>query len=636
MSAESATGKAFDLGLFRRVMGFVRPYKKIFWLAFVLTILLSIVGVARPIILGWIVDIAASDNASFLHADPDAGFGKRSMAWVVGGVAGLFGERTAEVLLGIVLLVILLLVLETAMQFYQAFWTNWLGQAVMLDLRDKLYSRIVQFRLRYFDRTPIGTLVTRVISDLETIEDIFSQGLLMILGDLLKLVVVILVMFVYDWKLALLSLAPVPILLWATNIFKNSIRRSFQDVRTQVARLNAFVQEHIQGMSIVQLFGKEKDEQAKFERINAEHTEAHIRSVWAYSVFFPVVEILAALSLALLVWWGVRGVFSNDVTYGDLVAYIMFINLLYRPIRQLADRFNVLQMGMVGSERVFKVLDTEASIADDGTLSAKNLRGEIEVKGLWFAYEPSPPAPLRGRGEEEPTIGNDEPEPNWVLKDITFSVKAGEMVALVGATGSGKSSIVNVLSRAYEFQQGSVLVDGQDILNYKLDQLRHSISVVLQDVFLFSDSVHNNITLNDPAISRDEVIAAAKAVGAHDFIMQLPQGYDTSVQERGSVLSTGQRQLIAFIRAYVHKPTVLVLDEATSSVDSISEQLITEATEKLTTGRTSIVIAHRLSTVQFADRIIVLDKGRIVEQGNHQELLAQGGAYKKLYDLQFR
>ncbi len=624
MSAESASGKAFDLGLFRRVMAFVKPYKKIFWLAFVLTILLSVVGVVRPIILGWVVDIASTDPSTLVRSGSELDLGHRAMFWTANAMVTLFGEGAANVLLGIVLLVIVLLILETVMQFYQAFWTNWLGQAVMLDLRDKLYAHVVQFRLRYFDRTPIGTLVTRVISDLETIEDIFSQGLLMILGDLLKLIVVIIVMFAINWKLALLSLAPVPILLWATNVFKNSIRKSFQDVRTQVARLNAFVQEHIQGMSIVQLFGKEKEEQEKFERINDEHNGANIRSVWAYSVFFPVVEILAALSLALLVWWGVGGVLSDEVSYGDLVAYIMFINLLYRPIRQLADRFNVLQMGMVGSERVFKVLDTEAAIDDHGTRSAMALRGEINVKGLWFAYG------------DAPADDNGVAESDWVLKDINFKVRAGEMVALVGATGSGKSSIVNVLSRAYEFQKGAVLVDGHDILSYRLDEIRRSICVVLQDVFLFSDTVHNNITLNDPAITRDQVIAAAKAVGAHDFIMQLPLGYDSSVQERGSVLSSGQRQLIAFIRAYVHKPTVLVLDEATSSVDSISEQLITAATEKLTKGRTSIVIAHRLSTVQFADRIIVLDKGRIIEQGDHQELLALGGAYKRLYDLQFR
>lgn len=621
--SDSASGKAFDLGLFRRVMTFVRPYRGAFWWAFVLTILLSIVGVVRPIVLGWVVDIAATDYASVSHVAEEDGWGKRAMAWTARTIADHAGEGTATLLWWVTIIVVVLLIIETVMQLYQAFLTNWLGQSVMLDLRDKLYRHVVQFRLRYFDRTPIGTLVTRVVSDMETIEDIFSQGLLMILGDLLKLVVVIIVMFVYDWQLALLSLMPVPLLLWATNIFKNSIRKSFQDVRTQVARLNAFVQEHIQGMSIVQLFGKEKEEMKKFEAINEEHNDANIRSVWAYSVFFPVVEILAALSIALLVWWGVKGMLTNDVTYGDVVAYIMFIQLLYRPIRQLADRFNVLQMGMVGSERVFKVLDTQAVIPDEGTFATEGLKGAIEVKGLWFAYEDHP-------------NGNGQQEPNWVLKDISFSAKAGEMVALVGATGSGKSSIVNVLSRAYEFQRGEVLLDGRDILTYKLDGLRRSISVVLQDVFLFSDSVHNNITLNDDRISREEVIEAAKAVGAHDFIMQLPQGYDTSVQERGSVLSTGQRQLIAFIRAYVHKPVVLILDEATSSVDSMSEQLITEATERITKGRTSIVIAHRLSTVQHADRIIVLDKGRIIEQGSHQELLAQGGAYKRLYDLQFR
>ncbi|QQR87389.1 MAG: ABC transporter ATP-binding protein [Flavobacteriales bacterium] len=621
--SDSASGKAFDLGLFRRVMSFVRPYRGAFWWAFALTILLSIVGVVRPIVLGWVVDIAATDYAKIITVTEDDGWGKRAMAWTARTIADTVGEGTAELLWWVTIIVVVLLILETVMQLYQAFLTNWLGQSVMLDLRDKLYRHVVQFRLRYFDRTPIGTLVTRVVSDMETIEDIFSQGLLMILGDLLKLVVVILVMFVYDWQLALLSLLPVPLLLWATNIFKNSIRKSFQDVRTQVARLNAFVQEHIQGMSIVQLFGKEKEEMKKFEAINEEHNDANIRSVWAYSVFFPVVEILAALSIALLVWWGVKGMLTDDVTYGDVVAYIMFIQLLYRPIRQLADRFNVLQMGMVGSERVFKVLDTQAVIPDEGTFSTDGLRGDVEVRGLWFAYEDHPGS-------------NGQQEPSWVLKDITFSAKAGEMVALVGATGSGKSSIVNVLSRAYEFQRGAVLVDGRDILTYKLDGLRRCMSVVPQDVFLFSDTVHNNITLHDDSISREEVMEAAKAVGAHDFIMQLPEGYDTSVRERGSVLSTGQRQLIAFIRAYVHKPVVLILDEATSSVDSLSEQLITQATERITKGRTSIVIAHRLSTVQFADRIIVLDKGRIIEQGSHQELLAYGGAYKRLYDLQFR
>ncbi|MBK6831385.1 MAG: ABC transporter ATP-binding protein [Flavobacteriales bacterium] len=468
--------------------------------------------------------------------------------------------------------------------------------------------------MRYFDRTPIGTLVTRVISDIETIDDIFSQGLLMIMGDILKLVVVVIVMFVVNWKLALLSMLPIPILIWSTNIFKNSIQKSFQDVRTQVARLNAFVQEHIQGMSIVQLFGREEQEYAKFKAINREHRKAHIRSVLAYSIFFPVVEILSAISLGLLVWWGVKDTLAGDISVGEVFSYIMYINLLYRPIRQLADRFNVLQMGMVGSERVFKVLDTEAMLDDEGTASTADLRGDIRFDGMWFAYE----------------------DEQYVLKDISFEAKAGQMIALVGATGSGKSSIINVLSRAYEFQKGAVYLDGREIRDYRLSDLRRSISVVLQEVFLFSDTVHNNITLNDPSITREEVIAAAKEVGAHDFILKLPKGYDTEVGERGGILSTGQRQLLSFIRAAVYKPKVLVLDEATSSVDSLSEQLIQQATERITKGRTSIVIAHRLSTVQYADRILVLDKGAIVEQGSHQELLAQNGAYRKLYDLQFR
>ncbi|HNU57139.1 MAG TPA: ABC transporter ATP-binding protein, partial [Flavobacteriales bacterium] len=433
-------------------------------------------------------------------------------------------------------------------------------------------------------------------------------------GDILKLLVVVVVMFVYNWKLALLSMVPIPLLLWSTNIFKNSIQKSFQDVRTQVARLNAFVQEHIQGMSIVQLFGREEQEYRKFQAINREHRKAHIRGVLAYSIFFPVVEVLSAISLAFLVWWGVKDVLAGEATLGDIFAYILFINMLFRPIRQLADRFNVLQMGMVGSERVFKVLDTEASIPDTGRRSAHDVRGAVRFDHVWFAYE----------------------EDEYVLKDVSFEAQAGEMVALVGATGSGKSSIINVLSRSYEFQRGEVTLDGHPIDSYALPGLRKNISVVLQDVFLFSDTVHNNITLGDPAISRERVIEASRAVGAHDFVERLPQGYDTPVMERGGILSVGQRQLIAFIRAAVNQPKVLILDEATSSVDSTSEQLIQQATERITKGRTSIVIAHRLSTIQGADRILVLDKGRIVEQGDHRSLLAQDGPYRKLYDLQFR
>jgi ATP-binding cassette, subfamily B, multidrug efflux pump len=583
MSSTTPQGKAFDRKLFGRVFAFTKPYRKVFWVAFVLTILLAVLGVIRPLLMGDMVD----DHA-------------------------LKGDRQG--MLNLAIVVSILLIAEAIVQFYQAYWTAWLGQAVTFDLRQQLYAKVMGFKLRYFDRTPIGTLVTRVISDIETIDDIFSQGLLMIMGDILKLVVVVVVMFVVNWKLALLSMIPIPLLLWSTNIFKNSIQKSFQDVRTQVARLNAFVQEHIQGMAVVQIFGREAQEYRKFQAINREHRKAHIRSVLAYSIFFPVVEILSAISLSFLVWWGVRDVLAGVATVGDILAYIMFINMLFRPIRQLADRFNVLQMGMVGSERVFKVLDTEARIADEGHASTRDLRGDIRFDGLWFAYE----------------------DADHVLKDISFEVRAGSTVALVGATGSGKSSIINVLSRSYEFQKGSVLLDGRDIRDYDQRELRKSISVVLQDVFLFSDTVHNNITLGDPTITREAVIAAAKEVGAHEFILRLPNGYDTSVMERGSIMSVGQRQLISFIRACVHQPRVLVLDEATSSVDSMSEQLIQQATSRITKGRTSIVIAHRLSTIQNADRILVLDKGRIVEQGDHQELLAMNGFYRKLYDLQFR
>lgn len=587
--SSSAQGKAFDRQLFGRVFAFTRPYRLVFWTSFALTIFLAILGVVRPLLMGDMIDdYALTGDARGL--------------WVV------------------TMVVIGLLVLETIVQFYQAYWTAWLGQSVTFDLRQRLYARIIGNKLRWFDKTPIGQLVTRVISDIETIDDIFSQGLLMIMGDILKLVVVVAVMFIVNWKLALLSMVPIPLLLWSTNIFKNSIQKSFQDVRTQVARLNTFVQEHIQGMAVVQLFGREEQEFQKFKEINKEHRAAHIRGVLAYSIFFPVVEILSAISLGFLVWWGVKDVLAGHATLGDVFAYILFINMLFRPIRQLADRFNVLQMGMVGSERVMKVLDTDASLPDEGTRGAEGLRGDIRFDGLWFAY----------------SDGTASDEEHWVLRDISFAAKAGQMIALVGATGSGKSSIINVLSRAYDFQKGAVYLDGTDIRDYRLGALRRAVSVVLQEVFLFSDTVHNNITLGDPSITRDEVVRTAQEVGAHEFILRLPKGYDTEVGERGGILSTGQRQLLAFIRAAVHKPTVLVLDEATSSVDSLSEQLIAQATERITQGRTSIVIAHRLSTVQHADRILVLEKGRIIEQGSHQELLALGGAYRKLYELQFR
>ncbi len=570
------------MDLLKRVFRYVTPYKGIFYLALFLTIFLAGLGVLRPVLIGKAIDVYV------VNEDPKG-------------------------LLYLMLLIVAILVVEAAAQFYQTYYSNWLGQSVTIDLRSKLFNHVTSFRLKYFDKTAIGTLVTRCISDIETIAQIFSQGLLSIMGELLKLIVVIIVMFVINWKLTLYSLVPIPLLIFAMVVFKNSIKKSFQQVRNQVSKLNAFVQEHIVGMSIVQVFNREAKEKEKFVAINRSHRKAHIRSIWAYSIFFPVVEILSAVSLSLLVWWGVGGVLEGEVTRGDLVAFILFIYMLFRPIRQLADRFNVLQMGMVGSERVFRVLDTEDQMQDQGTLKS-GIVGNIKFENVWFAYE----------------------DEDWVLKDLSFEAKEGETVAFVGATGAGKSSVVNLINRFYEFQKGSIKIDGTDIHDYDLDYLRKSVAVVLQDVFLFSDSIENNIGLNDPDISREMVVEAAEAVGASGFIERLPETYDYDVKERGGMLSVGQRQLISFIRAYVYNPKVLILDEATSSVDTESELLIQHATDQLTANRTSIVIAHRLSTIQKADRIIVLAKGRIIEQGTHQELLQMEGHYKHLIDLQFK
>ncbi len=576
------TGKAFDLKLFTRVFRYVAPYKRVFYFALFLTIFLAGLGVLRPILIGKAIDVYV------INSDPKG-------------------------LLYIMLIVVGILFVEAAAQFYQTYYSNWLGQSVTIDLRSLLFNHITSFKLKYFDKTAIGTLVTRCISDIETISQIFSQGLLSIMGELLKLIVVIAVMFAINWQLTLYSLVPIPVLIFAMIIFKNAIKRSFQQVRTQVSRLNAFAQEHIVGMSIVQVFNREAKEKEKFKDINRSHRRAHIKSIWAYSIFFPVVEILSAVSLAFLIWWGVGGVIENEVTMGDLVMFILFIHMLFRPIRQLADRFNVLQMGMVGSERVFAVLDTQSHIQDSGTLES-GVKGNIQFRNVWFAYQ----------------------DEDWVLKDLSFEAKEGETIAFVGATGAGKSSIVNLINRFYEFQKGEILIDGTPVQDYDLEYLRSAIAVVLQDVFLFSDTIANNISLQNPDISREEIIAAAEGVGASDFIEKMPGTYDYDVKERGGMLSVGQRQLISFIRAYVYNPKILILDEATSSVDTESELLIQNAIDRLTENRTSIVIAHRLSTIQKADRIIVLEKGKIIEQGTHQELLANEGHYKKLIDMQFQ
>ncbi len=514
------------------------------------------------------------------------------------------------------LIMIAVLVLETIIQFYVSYSSNMIGQSVIHDVRNKLYRHLSGFKMGYFDRTPIGTLVTRNVGDIENLASIFSEGILQIGNDILKIIVVIAVMLWIDPMLTLVCLIPIPLLIVATNVFKNGIRKTFNDVRNQVSALNSFVQEHITGMNIVKIFNREKVEYEKFTEINKKHRLAHIKSIWYYSIFFPVVEILSSISIALVVWYGATDIVksvSADASPGKLISFILYIYMLFRPMRQLADRFNTLQMGIVCAERIFKILDEDLTIQDKGTQELHNIKGNIKFENVSFSYE---------KGEK-------------VLKNISFEVIAGEMVALVGETGSGKSSIINVLNRFYEFQEGAIYIDGHDIRNIRIQSLRAHIAVVMQDVFLFSDTIANNVRLNNYDISLEQIEAAAKEVGAHEFIIKLPGGYNFNVKERGGMLSAGQRQLIAFIRAYVFNPSILILDEATSSIDSESEALIQSATEKITKGRTSIIVAHRLSTIQKADRIIVLDHGKIIEKGSHKELIEKNGHYKKLYDFQY-
>jgi ATP-binding cassette subfamily B multidrug efflux pump len=582
-SARPVSGKIFDASQLKKVFRFVKPYRIVFYLAIFTTILSSMLSVVRPLLVLRIV------NDYILKGDEPG-------------------------LVRMTVLLVVMLVSEALLQFVNTFLANWLGQNIIRDIRTYLFRHVTYFRLRYFDRTPLGTIVTRVVSDIEAIADIFSQGFIVILGDLLTLLVYIGVMLWVNWQVALIVLTAIPLLLLATNIFKNAIKSTFQDVRTQVARLNAFVQEHITGMKIVQVFNQEDRELEKFRKINESHRDANIRAVFAYSVFFPVVEILSALALSLLVWYGGIKMFAGKINYGEVTFFVMLIYMMFRPIRMMADRVNTLQMGIVASDRVFKIIENDDRMDTRGSLNASGIRGGLEYKDIWFAYT-----------DEE-----------YVLKGISFSVKPGETVALVGSTGSGKSSVINLLNRFYEFQKGMISIDGKDITEYELSSLRRNIGVVLQDVFLFSDSISNNITLNNPDISLEQVMEAAKAVGAHELIMSLPGGYDYNVQERGMVLSAGQRQLISFIRAYVYQPRILILDEATSSIDTESELLIRRATEKLTEGRTSIIIAHRLATIQKADKIIVMDHGEIMESGRHQELLALNGRYKRLFELQFK
>jgi len=578
-----ASGKIFDWAVLRRLFGFIGPYQGRFYLLVGIIMLSACLAPVTPLLIRYTID-------------------------------DVIASGKGDQLLTMLMIMIGVLVVQALVQFLNTYLSGWLGQYVIRDVRVQLYRKILQLRLKFFDNTPIGRLVTRAISDIETLADVFSQGMAAIAGDILQLVLVIAVMVYTDWRLALISLSTIPVMLISTYVFKEKIKVSFNEVRTAVANLNSFVQEHITGMNIVQIFGSEKIEAEKFRDINKDHRDANIRSIWYYSIYFPVADIISAVAVGMVVWYGARQVLLTDVSFGTITAFIMFINLFFRPIRQLADRFNTLQMGIVSTDRIIKLLDSNEFTVNDGTLVPKTLRGDVNFDNVWFAY-------------------NDE---DWVLRDISFRVNAGETVAFVGATGAGKSSIINLLSRFYDINKGEITIDGIDVHQYELAELRRNIGVVLQDVFLFSDTIANNITLGDERISREKMVEAAKLVGVHDFIERLPGGYDYNVQERGATLSVGQRQLISFVRAMVQDPKIIVLDEATSSVDTETEEMIQDAIDKLMKGRTAIVIAHRLSTIQKADNIIVVDKGRIVEQGTHDELLQQAGAYANLYQMQYK
>jgi len=595
--------KTNNTQLFKRILVFLKPHKVMFFFTVSGTIFNSFLAPIRPLILGYMIDKFIWEKAEYNKLsyyineinswiDPENGF----LYWTVIAIITVF--------------------LEAILRFITVYFTNLIGQSIIADIREHLYQHIIKFKTQFFDRNPIGKLVTRLISDVEATSEIFSNGIITIAGDLLSLVIVVTIMFLTNWTFTLMVLLPLPILFWATNIFKNAIKKAYQLESTQVSNLNTFVQERIVGMTILQLFSREKVEYDKFTEINKLHRNAHIKSVWAYSIFFPVVEILSSISIAFVIFYASYQIIDKpitDVSTGELLVFILLINQLYRPIRMLADKFNVIQRGLVRAKNIFEVLDDKQVIKSVKDDTNEQFKGNIHFNDVSFAYN----------------------DVDYVLKDLSFEIKEGQTVAFVGATGAGKSSIINILSRFYEFQKGKITIDGNDLRDLSLENIRENIAVVLQDVFLFSDTIFNNITLNNPEITKEEVIKASKFVGLHDFIIRLPGGYDYDVKERGNSLSTGQRQLISFVRAYVYNPKILVLDEATSSIDTETEELIQDAIDKLTQGRTSIIVAHRLSTIKKADNIIVLDKGRIMEQGNHEELLAQNGIYRNLYEIQF-
>jgi ATP-binding cassette subfamily B multidrug efflux pump len=594
--AEAVKKKVFDFNLLNRVFQFVKPYSKYLIISVVLSIVLAVFAPVRPYLINLTVDVATGKP---VHMP----------VWLKYALLKTDVSDATRFIIAVTIFQLVFLFIETAFRFIFSFLTSWLGQSVVKDMRVTVYKKVMSLNLSQFDKTPIGTLTTRTINDIESINDIFSDGLIPIISDLLSIIFTLAIMFYMDWRLTLISLIPFPALIIATYYFKESVNRSFMRVRNAVSALNAFVQEHITGMQIVQAFAAEEREYNKFRKINKEHRNANIHAIFAYSVFFPVVEVVLAVSMGLLVWW----IAGNRLDAGLLIAFILYLNQIFRPLRVIADKFNVIQMGMVSSERVFKVLDNADVIKTEGTYAPKTIKGKVEFNNVSFAYI----------------------DEQYVLKNISFTVQPGQTVALVGHTGSGKTSIISLLNRLYHIQKGEIKIDDVKVEDYKLDALRSRIGVVLQDVFLFSGSVFDNITLRNSSITKQQVVEAAKMIGVHDFIMTLPDNYDYDVMERGSTLSLGQRQLLSFIRALLYNPSILILDEATSSIDTESEALIQHAIDTLIAGRTSIVIAHRLSTIRKVDKIIVLDKGEIKEMGTHTELLAKGGFYAKLHNMQF-
>ena len=593
---------------FTKLLAYAKPYKgKLYFVVF-WAIFLAIMTALRPFLLNFTIDnylVDAKKETNIIQQ-----YFEEFMQYFF---AGNDNPTNLKIL---VIIMFIALVLEGIAQFYFTYLANWLGQDIIKDLRDKLYHHITSFKMKYFDNEPVGKLVTRSVSDIESIASIFSQGLFMIVSDVLKMIIVILFMLIVNWKITGIVLVIMPVILIATNIFNRKMKVAFSEVRNEVANLNTFIQERLTGMKIVQLFNREKIELEKFKEINQKHNKAWLKNILYNSIFFPIADIISNISIGLVVYFGAIWIINGDTdtTIGQLVAFNMYITMLYNPLRQIADKFNVMQMGIVAADRVFEILDTEDNVQDNGTIEASHFKGTIELKDVRFSY-----------------IKNEE-----VLKGINLKVQPGETIAIVGSTGAGKSTIINLLNRFYEINSGEITIDNRNINEYTLESLRKQIAIVLQDVFLFSDSIYNNITLHNETISREDVITAAKKIGVHDFIITLPEGYDYNVKERGVMLSSGQRQLIAFLRAYVSNPSILILDEATSSIDTHSEELIQKATETITKDRTSIVIAHRLATIVNASKIIVMDKGQIVEQGTHQELVTKAnGYYKKLYDSQF-